>query len=390
MTKFNKIYELSKKFSNAILEDKSLRNVETSDVLSDDVKSKVIHGLSETEIKANLELLDKIDTKAGWDQIEPKFSGYRSNPKKRYSVSRLSKVAATVLLLIAMGYIILDNGTNSTPLKANPNPSVITAGTDKAILTLEDGMDVILEKGKSFNNGTVHSDGEQLEYSRTHNDSKTLFNYLTIPRGGQYKIVLSDSTVVWLNAETKIKYPLSFVEEEPRTVELVYGEAYFKVSPSRKNKGRAFKVITQIQEVEVLGTEFNIKAYPDETQIYTTLVEGSVNIVVSENKHKLTPGEQSILHKNTKHISTHRVHVDYDVAWVRGYFNFKNKPLIEIMKVLSRWYDVDITFETHNLENIQFSGLLKRHQNIEDILDGIKNTKFINAYEIDKKHIIIK
>lgn len=390
MTLFNKIYELSKKLSNAILEDKSLRDVETSDVLSDDVKSKVIHGLSGTEIKANLELLDKIDTKAGWNKIEENISGYKLKVRKHPSFSRLYKYAASIILLIGTGYFILNYGTQSSPLNYIPSPAIITAGTDKAILTLEDGMDVILEKGKSFNNGKVHSDGEQLEYSRTNNNSKPLFNYLTIPRGGQYKIVLSDSTVVWLNAETKIKYPLSFVEEEPRSVELVYGEAYFEVSPSSKHQGRIFKVVTKMQEVEVTGTEFNIKGYRDESHIYTTLVEGSVNILVAENKQKLRPGEQSILYPNTKHISIHTVNVDYDVAWVRGYFNFKNKPLIEIMKVLSRWYDVDIIFETHNLENIQFSGLLNRHQNIEDILDGIKNTKFINAYEIKNKTITIK
>lgn len=389
MTIFDKIYELTKKLSKALLENKGLPDLEESDFFSDDAKKHIVQNLSDTEIKENLKLLSQIDKEAGWEEVENRISNYRKlKSQKRLAKSSFYKIAAVVILSISLTYITFNRRTNTTVSEENQIP--IIAGTDKAILTLENGVDVYLEKGKSFNNGTVHSDGEQLEYSRTHNDSKTLFNYLTIPRGGQYKIVLSDSTVVWLNAETKIKYPLSFVEEEPRAVELVYGEAYFKVSPSTKNLGRAFKVITQIQEVEVLGTEFNIKAYPDETQIYTTLVEGSVNILVAENKQKLRPGEQSILYPNTKHISIHTVNVDYDVAWVRGYFNFKNKPLNEIMKVLSRWYDVDITFQTHNLESIQFSGLLKRGQNIEDILDGIKNTKFINAYEIDKKHIIIK
>lgn len=388
MTKFNKIYDLSKKLSNAILEDKSLRDVASPDGLSDDVKKKVIEGLSENQIRANLELLDNIDTKSGWEQIEQKITAGRPNHKKPVSISTFYKVAAVMVLFISIGYLIFNDAAHNTAIA--DKPATIEAGTDKAILTLEDGTDVILEKGNSFNNGTVHSNGEQLEYFRTNTVSKPVFNILTIPKGGQYKVVLSDSTVIWLNADTKIKYPLNYVAGEPRQVELVYGEAYFKVSPSTKNQGSVFRVVSQMQEIEVLGTEFNIKAYNDETQIYTTLIEGSVNIAVAENKQRLRPGEQSILHTNTKLITKHTVNVDYDVAWVRGYFNFKNKPLKDIMKVLSRWYDVDITFETHKLENIQFSGLLNRRQNIEDILDGIKNTKFINAYEIDNKKIIIK
>lgn len=385
---FNKIYKLSKKLSNAILDNKSLHDVETPEGMPEDVKKQIIDGLSDHEIKANLELLNNIDTKSGWEQIEHRITADKPKHKKRLSMSTFYKVAAVMILFVSIGYIIFNDATHNTAIVVKP--TTIEAGTDKAILTLENGTDVILEKGKSFNNGTVHSNGEQLEYSRTNTNSKPVFNILTIPRGGQYKVVLSDSTVVWLNADTKIKYPLNYVAGEPRQVELVYGEAYFKVSPSTKNQGSVFKVVAQLQEVEVLGTEFNLKAYSDENQIYTTLVEGSVKIAVAENKQRLHPGEQSILHTNTKLMTKHTVNVDYDVAWVRGYFNFKNKPLREIMKVLSRWYDVDITFETDKLENIQFSGLLNRRQNIEDILDGIKNTKFINAYEINNKKIIIK
>ncbi|MCK0125236.1 FecR family protein [Gelidibacter sp. F2691] len=385
---FNKIYKLSKKLSSAILENKSLHDVETPVDWSEDVKKQVLDGLSDNEIKANLELLNNIDTKTGWAQIEHRITADKPKHQKRLSISSFYKVAAVVVLFLSIGYIIFNDAAHNTDIVIKP--TTIEAGTDKAILTLENGTDVILEKGKSFNNGTVHSNGEQLEYSRTNTNSNPVFNILTIPRGGQYKVVLPDSTVVWLNADTKIKYPLNYVAGEPRQVELVYGEAYFKVSPSTKNQGSVFKVLTQMQEVEVLGTEFNIKAYNDEYQIYTTLVEGSVNIAVAEKKQLLRPGEQSILHTNTKQMTKHTVNVDYDVAWVRGYFNFKNKPLGEIMKVLSRWYDVDITFETDKLENLQFSGLLNRRQNIKDILDGIKNTTFINAYEIKNNEIIIK
>ncbi|WP_170124475.1 FecR family protein [Gelidibacter algens] len=389
MTLFEKIFELAKKLSKAITEDKDLRDVDAANIFSDEAIKHIKQHLSEEEIKKNLELLNKIDKENGWKEIENRISqDGKVKTKKRLSTSSFFKVAAVFVLLISLAYITFKNPSNTKLLDVEQVN--ITAGTDKAILTLTDGVDVVLEKGKPFKKGSVHSDGNRLEYSKDNSNSKTEFNYLTIPRGGQYQIILSDSTILWLNADTKIKYPVSFVEGRPRIVELVYGEAYFQVSPSTKNQGAVFKVVTNTQEVEVIGTEFNIKAYDNERYIFTTLVEGQVNIVVDENKLQLRPGEQSILNIESKGITKHKVNIDYDIAWVRGYFNFKNKPLKDIMKVLSRWYDVDITFESHDLEEVNFSGLLNRKHNINDILNGIKNTNFINAYEIKNKTITIK
>ena len=389
MTIFNKIYELSKKLSQALLDNKDLSDLEEADFFSDDAKKHIVQKLSNEEIKENLELLNKIDKEADWKKIEDKISGNPTIKQKRHvSISSFYKVAIAAVFLISLTYIAFNSRTHST--QGNQESVSITMGTDKAILTLEDGLDIVLDKGTPFKNGTAHSNGERLEYNSAKGNSKTVFNYLTIPKGGQYQILLSDSTLVWLNSDTKLKYPVTFKKGEPRTVELLYGEAYFDVSPSSKHQGRLFKVLTKMQEVEVVGTEFNIKAYDDEEHIYTTLVEGKVNIVVGNKAQQLRPGEQSILKIDTKHITKHKVYVDYDIAWVRGYFNFKDKPLTEIMKVLSRWYDVDITFESQSLKAVKFSGLLSKTQNIEDILNGIKNTKFINAYDIEDKTISIK
>jgi ferric-dicitrate binding protein FerR (iron transport regulator) len=183
---------------------------------------------------------------------------------------------------------------------------------------------------------------------------------------------------------------VAFKSGESRLVELLYGEAYFDVSPSSNHEGETFKVLTKGQEVEVLGTEFNIKAYNDEQYIYTTLVEGQVNVLVDGTLEQLYPSEQTVIHINTKEVTKSIVNVDYHIAWVQGYFNFKDTSLKDIMMVMSRWYDVDITFESRSLENVKFSGLLSKKQNIEDILNGIQNTKFINAYGIKNKTITIK
>src|SRR6185436_9495066 len=153
------------------------------------------------------------------------------------------------------------------------------------------------------------------------------------------------------------------------------------VSPSTKHKGSKFKVKTAMQNVEVIGTEFNIKAYRDETAIYTTLVEGKVAVSNASNKEILAPNEQSRISKSDDRIAISEVDVYNEISWRKGLFVFKGMPLKDIARVLSRWYDVDIEFADPALGNVRFNGVLNKNQKLEDILTTIKNINFINAYE---------
>nr|WP_233164176.1 FecR family protein [Snuella sedimenti] len=251
-----------------------------------------------------------------------------------------------------------------------------------------------MEKGKNYTTDNIKSNGEKVTYKSTGSDkgntTKVSYNYLTVPRGGQFFIELEDGTLVWLNSESQLKYPTVFLTGKPREVELIYGEAYFDVSPSTEHQGAIFKVHTNEQEVEVLGTEFNIKAYQDETFIYTTLVEGKVLLDNKIQKEFLNPNQQLVLNKETKNTVIKEVDVNYEVSWKDGIFSFKSKPLKDIMKVLSRWYDVDFTFLNPKLETIKYIGALNKDQELEEILSIIKNTNFINAYEIKENTILIK
>ena len=172
-------------------------------------------------------------------------------------------------------------------------------------------------------------------------------------------------------------------------MELVYGEAYFDVSPSTKHNGSKFKVRSRRQEIEVLGTEFNIKAYQDETTTYTTLVEGKIGVKNAINEEVLSPNQQSIINTNTNKIVINSVNVSTEISWIHGKFIFNRKPLKDIMKVLSRWYDMDVVFTQKQTEDQLFTGTLSKEQNIEDILLLIKNTNFINTFEINNKTIIL-
>lgn len=302
---------------------------------------------------------------------------------------KLIAMAASLLLLISISLII--NKTN--PLKIE-TPQVahkeILIGSDKATLTLEDGSVIELEKGKSYTKGNASSNGEKLIYNSNGKSAAIANNLLTIPRGGQFFVQLADSTKVWLNSESQLKYPVAFVDGQTRQVELVYGEAYFEVSPSTKHKGSRFKVKTQEQNVEVIGTEFNIKAYRDEPAIYTTLVQGVVAVSNAAKKQILTPSQQCKITEYNGNISVSEVDVYNEISWRKGLFVFKGMPLKDIARVLSRWYDVDIVFADPALGNVKFNGVLNKNQKLEDILTTIKNINFINAYEKKDNKIIIK
>lgn len=298
--------------------------------------------------------------------------------------------AAIFIGLISTTYVFRNNILN-TPLEVTPKiVNAIFPGTDKAKLTLEDGSVVVLEKGAAFKTKNANSNGEEIVYQAAKEKASVIkYNYLTIPRGGQFFVKLSDGTQVWLNSESQLKYPVNFIEGETRKVELVYGEAYFDVSPSTNHKGAKFKVINNAQEVEVLGTEFNIKAYKDEANIYTTLVEGKVAISTPNLKQLLIPNQQSIVDTLKDTLSVIKVDVKGEISWKDGVFSFVDKPLIDIMKVISRWYDVDIIFENKELESVEFMGTLNKNQSIEEILSIMKSFS-INNYEIKDKTIILK
>lgn len=318
----------------------------------------------------------------------------RIKKEKRKVNNPLKYIAAAIFIgLLVSSYLFKNNIFNDTNKEVAPIiVTNIKSGTDKATLTLSDGSVVALKKGESLKTKNANSNGEQIVYSasKKNNPSKIAYNYLTIPRGGQFFVKLSDGTQVWLNSESQLKYPVSFIDGALRQVELVYGEAYFDVSPSTKHSGSKFKILTNIQEIEVFGTEFNVKAYQDENYIYTTLVEGKVSVKNNNKTNFLKPNQQSIINTSTNNIKIKEVDIKNEISWVHGEFIFYKKPLKEIMKVLSRWYNVNVIFQNKTFENTEFNGELSRNQKIEDILELIKQTKIINAYEINNNTIILK
>ena len=330
----------------------------------------------------------------------------KKNKKPTKTKIRYWQYAAAASIALIISLTIYFNQEAAEPQFTEPIivNNQIKNGSDKATLTLEDGSEVALVKGKTVQTSNAKSNGEEIVYQNNNQKPSTknqvAYNYLTVPRGGQFQINLADDTKVWLNSDSQLKYPIAFKDGETRQVELVYGEAYFDVSPSTEHKGVKFQVYHNAQEVEVLGTEFNIKAYKDETNIYTTLVEGKVAVETrsiasnsvnkSNTKTILAPTQQSNLNIQNSNITIATVDVNMVTGWRDGIFYFDNMSLKNIMKVLSRWYDMDVVFENKNLETERFTGSFNKNLSIEDILLTILNMNFINTYNINNKTITIE
>ena len=366
-------------------------NIDDLEMLTEWLKKEENNDLFESYVKINYAMdlnMNEFDSKSAKKEYLRKI---REDKRMFYKLkrSKVFKYAAAAILVLGMSYFFqLTILKTSTPLLVNSN---IEIGTDKAILTLNDGSELALEKGKSTQTKNANSDGKQIVYKTQEQKSTEIaYNNLTIPRGGQFVITLSDGTKVWLNSESQLKYPVSFIDGKPRRVELVYGEAYFDVSPSTDHKGSSFTVFNTSQEIEVLGTEFNIKAYRDETNMYTTLIEGKVSVKASESSQVLKPNQQATLNLMKNSMSISEVKVRDVISWKNGVFSFRKMPLKEIMKVLSRWYDVDVEFVNPELKDVGFNGVLGKDQKIEEILKIIKNYGVIKDYEINNKTIKLR
>lgn len=385
MDVFKEIIKLSKSIASSLLRDKAPEDLENSQLFNKQEKKYILDNLTdEVLIKNRLNLSNQINKKEDWNKIKEKITV----PVFKLNFKKYASVAALLALFISISYLYLQDDSD----KNNNIPSVVNTvepGSNKAILTLEDGSEVVLEKGSLYQNSTTTSNGEELVYNKDPKKSEIKYNQLTVPRGGQFFIKLSDGTKVWLNSDSKLIYQVSFIEGEIRQVELVYGEAYFDVSPNSENKGSSFKVIHKKQEIQVLGTQFNIKAYNEENNIYTTLVEGKIALTSQKHKHILKPNQKANLNLNNNSFSLSEVDIYNEISWKDGVFSFEDKSLKEIMVVLSRWYDVEIEFQNKLIEKEEFIGVLGKNQNLESILLNIKSFGIIKDFKIQNKKVIL-
>ncbi len=254
----------------------------------------------------------------------------------------------------------------------------VLPGGNRAVLKFEGGPTIDLSSDQEgivvSENQIVYTDGTDIIEQRTADKKQNVmpeYAILTTPKGGQYHITLSDGSKVWLNAASTLRYPLHFTEDK-RIVELE-GEAYFEVSSNRRlsaaNEKIPFIVRTPTQEVEALGTQFNVNAYPDERTANTTLLEGSVRVALIEQGKRsiiLYPGQQSMA-SIANGITVAHVDVETAVDWMAGDFIFADEDLKSIMRKVARWYDVAVVYK-HNLPNDRYTAHISRSKNLSEVL----------------------
>ena len=210
------------------------------------------------------------------------------------------------------------------------------------------------------------------------------YHTLAVPVGGEYHFTLVDGTRVWVNSASEVRFPNCFSGE--RREIYVKGEVYLEVA---RDEEHPFVVHAGENEVRVLGTRFNLTAYPDEQKVVTTLVEGSVEFRNDQSSIRLKPGEQSVLDRATNKLEKQKVDVSIYTSWVSGTFEYERMSLFDITRQLSRWYDVEFVYEAEEFRNHPFTGIVKRDQSLEDVLSLIEKTTNIK-FKILGRTIIIK
>ena len=270
----------------------------------------------------------------------------------------------------------------------------IVPGGNKAVLTLANGKKINLT---DVNIGTLAeqsnvqiakiADG-QLVYSilsdqQVRNNQKNQYNTIETPKGGRYQMRLPDGTNVWLNSASRLTFPSSFSSLSKRKVELS-GEAYFEVA---KDSSRPFVVKTILQEVEVLGTHFNISSYEDESSVKTTLIEGSVKIVAKNGSDKiLKPGQQSVL--TADNITVENISQGQQaLAWKNDQFVFESNDIQYVMRMISRWYNVEVEYVGTIPEN-RFGGAISKFENISEVLKSLESTGRVK-FKIEGRRILV-
>lgn len=331
-------------------------------------------GLSAIE---SARIVHRIGEKEEFDYL-PAYAQFRQGTlrkkgKHRRRVIRFCFAAVAVLaLFVGVGLLLKlkSSSVNSSELKTT---TLIVPGCSKAFITLASGEKIELGKIKQTlqeQDGTwLTFDSAGIQYKGHNENGQEIYNTLTVPLGGEYRLILSDGSKVWMNAGSVLKYPIHFTGQ--RREVFLEGEGYFEVE---KDEAHPFLVHTSRGVVRVVGTGFNVRDYPDENKVVTTLAHGSI-VYRPEIQHgkeiSLQPGYQ--VEDGADSGLTYRpVEVEMYTGWKDGKYIFEDTTLEEIMQVLSRWYDIEVFYKREGVKSLHFTGDLERYQTINDFLEFLE------------------
>ena len=374
-----RVVELFRKSFSTSLSDEEKEKLD--DVLRDDYLKKAYDQLSdETFVLDKFREFEEYKYKPAFNKLKV----YRHRIQIRRWTIWGSSIAAVLILVFVLARPWEYNGNMSEFVKETQH--IIPPGSSMAILKLADGR--MIEIGKQplrledTQGSVVKYENGRLSYSSGKETTITeAYNELVVPVGGECHVLLDDGTDVWLNADSKLKYPIVFNGESREVV--LSGEAYFEV----KKDNRPFIVNLDSGDITVLGTSFGVSAYPGYPN-YTTLVQGSVRFTsLRREQIVLTPGEQAVVDISGS-LKKRSVDVEEFIGWKDGVFIFKDKPLAEIMKILERWYGVHVIFQDESLKELEYTGSLERYNSINTFLQLLEKLEEIR-YEIKENTIAL-
>jgi ferric-dicitrate binding protein FerR (iron transport regulator) len=332
----------------------------------------------------------------GWDRLDSILSTedpeWQRIPVRRMGWKRYLVAASLVGVAVVGTWMYFGSKHPIEPVASIPVASHlkndVAPGGNKAVLTLSDGSSVVLdkaEKGAIAKQGAAQvmklGDGK-LAYKLTQKPTELAYNTLTTPAAGQFEVMLPDGSKVWLNNASSLRYPVAFTGKD-REVELK-GEAYFQIAP---NSRQPFKVKVDDMLVDVLGTSFNISAYADESMIKTTLVTGAVRVSKGDEGTLLKPNEQVQLDDAGRLSVLKDVDVDAEVAWKSGLFHFERADIKTVMRVLARWYDLDVRYEGPLTTQV-FGGYIERKLNLSEVLKILQENQV--HFDLDGRKLTVR
>lgn len=348
-----------------------------------------VHAALYEEVMAPLFFRGKLETVTAEEVSDAylKVMALRKKNHRKRMLRRMLSVSAAAVFLIAglISWLIY----RVPEVSEFPQRMEISHGEPKAELIFDDGfrmaLDTSMEDSLLIREGAqIRLEGMKVSYEDAQSQGEIRFNTLKVPRGGEFSVTLNDGSVVRLNSETQLRYPVRFSGEE-RKVYLT-GEAYFEVKGDAEHPF-VVELLDGLQ-VRVLGTAFNIRAYRGDPEIATTLVEGEVQLSSAVKETLLQPGEQGLFGASGE-IRKKMVDVNLYTAWKDGMFAFRRQSLEDIMKSISRWYDVEVIWENPSLKEITFSGKMKRYDNFSKVVEMLGMTDS-TAFEIKDRTIIIR
>lgn len=315
--------------------------------------------------------------------------------EERGKVFRLRWLSAAAIILVFLSglYYTLQNKKPVLTTSSERFKNDVLPGTSKATLVLADGRRITLdgkENGELTNEAGViikKTKEGQLIYdlskspSSSANASDIIYNIVSTPKGGKYMLMLEDGTKIWLNSASSLRFPVEFIGNT-RSVELT-GEAYFEVA---KNRQKPFLVKSRGTEVKVLGTHFNISSYENDPAVKATLLEGSVEVSNNHKKVLLKPGNQAGI-SNTGIKIIENADTEMEMAWKNGFFQFKDARLKDIMRQLSRWYDVEFEY-SGKLPDEEFTGIIAQSVKISKVLEMLEQGGGV-AFRIEGRKITV-